>query len=228
MLRINNCRISTENGSIDLPDIALDSGELLVLTGPSGMGKSTFLHWLLGDTIKHAKISGNISLNDICLNSLKIEQRRIGLLMQDVHLFPHLNVVDNICFALPRGMQGGNGKDLNKAQRRETALAMLNKIDMAYVAGHYSEQLSGGERSRVGLVRALANQPQALLMDEPFAALDPQTCKQVSHWAFAQLKARGIPSIMVSHDINNIPSEAKHLELANYYHSLKINKVKYD
>jgi putative thiamine transport system ATP-binding protein len=228
MLRINNCRISTENGSIDLPDIALDSGELLVLTGPSGMGKSTFLHWLLGDTIQHAKISGDISLNDVSLNSLKIEQRRIGLLMQDVHLFPHLNVVDNICFALPRGIQGGNGKDLNKAQRRETALAMLNKIDMAYVAGHYSEQLSGGERSRVGLVRALANQPQALLMDEPFAALDPQTCKQVSQWAFTQLKTRGIPSIMVSHDINNIPPTAQHLELANYYRSAKINKVNHD
>jgi putative thiamine transport system ATP-binding protein len=228
MLRINNCHISTDNGSIDLPDIALDSGELLVLTGPSGMGKSTFLHWLLGDTIKHAKISGDISLNDVSLNSLKIEQRGIGLLMQDVHLFPHLNVVDNICFALPRGIQGGNGKDLNKAQRRETALAMLNKIDMAYVAGHYSEQLSGGERSRVGLVRALANQPQALLMDEPFAALDPQTCEQVSEWAFAQLKTRGIPSIMVSHDINNIPPNAQHLELANYYRSVKINKVNHD
>ncbi|WP_340679759.1 ATP-binding cassette domain-containing protein [Paraglaciecola sp.] len=220
MLRITNSHIATKNGSFELPDIAVDRGELLVLTGPSGMGKSTFLHWVLGDTIKYVNISGDISLNDVSLKPLNIEQRRIGLLMQDVHLFPHLNVVDNICFALPNGLTGDNGKTLNKNQRRAAAMAMLDKIDLAYVAGHYSEQLSGGERSRVGLLRALANQPKALLMDEPFAALDPQTSVQVSQWAFAQLKARGVPTIMVSHDINNIPPQAQHLDLAKYYRRL--------
>ena len=221
MLRITNCHIHSENWSIELPDIALDSTELLVLTGPSGMGKSTFLHWLLGDRIDHVNITGDISLNDVCLNTLNIEQRRIGLLMQDIHLFPHLNVLDNICFALPRDLGSANGKALSKAGRREAAMNMLNKIDMGYVAGHYAEQLSGGERSRVGLVRALANQPQVLLMDEPFAALDPLTCTQVSQWAFTELKARGLPGIMVSHDINNIPPQAQHLDLATYYHKLK-------
>jgi putative thiamine transport system ATP-binding protein len=220
MLRITNSHIATKNWSIELPDIAVDRGELLVLTGPSGMGKSTFLHWVLGDTIKYVAISGDISLNDVSLKPLNIEQRRIGLLMQDVHLFPHLNVVDNICFALPNGLTGDNGKTLNKNQRRAVVMTMLDKIDLAYVAGHYSEQLSGGERSRVGLVRALANQPKALLMDEPFAALDPQTSAQVSQWAFAQLNARGVPTIMVSHDINNIPPQAQHLDLANYYRRL--------
>ncbi|MDO6694724.1 ATP-binding cassette domain-containing protein [Aliiglaciecola sp. 3_MG-2023] len=220
MFRINNCQISIENGCIELPDICLDSGELLVLTGPSGMGKSTFLHWLLGDSPKHAKVSGEITLNMKPLNSVKIEQRRIGLLMQDVHLFPHLTVLDNICFALPANLKNENGKKLSKNQRRDTALALLKEINLDYVAQHYVEQLSGGERSRVGLVRALANKPEALLMDEPFAALDPNTCMQVSLWAFSQLQSRGVPSIMVSHDINNIPPQAQHIDLADFYRSL--------
>lgn len=221
MLSIRNCHIQIDSGRIALPDINLKSGELLVLTGPSGMGKSTLLHWILGDEILHADISGDITLNDIPLNDLNIEKRRIGLLMQDVHLFPHLNVLDNICFALPYSLIGANGKKLNKSQRRDVAISMLDNIDMGYVAQHYSDQLSGGERSRVGLIRALANQPKALLMDEPFAALDPSTGALVSQWAFKQLQERGVPSIMVSHDINNIPPQAQHLDLATYYHSIK-------
>ncbi|MFA3789908.1 ATP-binding cassette domain-containing protein [Aliiglaciecola sp. SL4] len=220
MFRINNCQIFTENGCIELPDICLQNGELLVLTGPSGMGKSTFLHWLLGDTLEHAKVSGEIILNDIQLNPLNIEQRRLGLLMQDVHLFPHLRVIDNICFALPAHVKNEKDKSLTQHQRRELALNMLNEIDMGYVANHFVEQLSGGERSRVGLVRALANEPKALLMDEPFAALDPNTSEQVSQWAFSQLRTKGVPSIMVSHDLNNIPPQAQHMDLADFYRSL--------
>ena len=221
MLSISNCHIHIGNGRIDLPDITLKSGELLVLTGPSGMGKSTFLHWILGDKIHHASITGDITLKNTSLNALNIEQRHIGLLMQDVYLFPHLDVLDNICFALPPSLKGKNGKKLNKSQRRDIAMAMLNKIDMGYIAHHYSEQLSGGERSRAGLIRALANQPRALLMDEPFAALDPKTCAHVSQWAFGQLHERGVPCIMVSHNINNMPPGARHMDLAEYYCSSK-------
>ncbi|MBJ2138627.1 ATP-binding cassette domain-containing protein [Paraglaciecola chathamensis] len=217
MLSINNCQIQIEGGLIALPNITLEKGELLVITGPSGMGKSTFLHWMLGDSIRHANISAEIMLNGVPLSGVNIEQRRIGLLMQDVHLFPHLNVLDNICFALPHRLKDEQGNKLSRRQRKDTAMQMLSKINMGYVAEHYSHQLSGGERSRVGLVRALANQPQALLMDEPFAALDPDTSTKVSQWAFSQLHERGVPSIMVSHDLDNIPSQAQHLDLANYF-----------
>jgi putative thiamine transport system ATP-binding protein len=216
MLNITNCVIKTNNWQIKLPDIMVDKGELLVITGPSGLGKSTLLHWLLGDKISHANITGNVTLNDQLVSALKIEERRIGLLMQDVYLFPHLNVLENICFALPASLK----KTQNKAQRKEEAMSYLNKIDLAYLAEHSPAQLSGGERSRVGLVRALANKPQALLMDEPFAALDPDTREQVSHWALGELREQGVPSIMVSHDLDNLPNKAQHLELSRFFERL--------
>jgi len=221
MLSITNCQIKTKSWRIDLPDITVSQGELLVITGPSGLGKSTLLHWILGEHITHANISGNISLNEKEVSTLKIEQRHIGLLMQDVYLFPHLNVLDNICFAMPPHQKSDNDKVMSKTERQRHAMALLDKIDLAYLAEHTAAQLSGGERSRVGLVRALANKPHALLMDEPFAALDPITRSQVSEWALGELREQGVPSIMVSHDLDNLPSQAQHLELSAYFKRLR-------
>jgi putative thiamine transport system ATP-binding protein len=248
VLDIIDCQIKAKTWHITLPDIHLAKGELLVITGPSGIGKSTLLHWLLGNIPQHVAISGQIMLSGTDITHLAIEQRRIGLLMQDVYLFPHLNVQDNICFALPKSPQLFLDKPqlfldkpqrfLNKLQRfsktqqslsntlqcssqkqrRLAAMNMLEQINLVHLANRYPQNLSGGERSRVGLIRALANQPQVMLLDEPFAALDPSTREQMGHWAFQKLAEQNIPSVMVSHDIEDIPSSAKRLCLADYYH----------
>ncbi len=216
MLDIINCQIESKKWCITLPDIYVDKGELQMITGPSGIGKSTLLHWLLGNIPVHVNISGQIMLSGINITDLAIEKRRVGLLMQDVYLFPHLNVQDNICFALPKSSSFFSNK-----QRRLEALNMLEQINLAHLATRYPQNLSGGERSRVGLIRALANQPQVMLLDEPFAALDPSTREQMGDWAFQQLADQNIPIVMVSHDVEDIPSSAKQLCLADYYREKK-------
>lgn len=241
MLDIINCQIEAQTWHITLPDIHVGNGELLVITGPSGIGKSTLLHWLLGNIPEHVAISGQIMLRGTNITDLAIEQRHVGLLMQDVYLFPHLNVQDNICFALPKTPQLFLKKPWHllkkpwrlsktpqrlskvpqlssKKQRRLAAINMLEEINLAHLATRYPQNLSGGERSRIGLIRALANQPQVMLLDEPFAALDPSTREQMGRWAFQQLAEQNIPSVMVSHDVEDIPASAKRLCLADYYH----------
>lgn len=212
MLAIKQCKITHQFWQISMPDILLGKGEMLVLSGPSGLGKSTFLHWLLGDKISHVNITGEILIDNDSVNDLAIEHRRIGLLLQDIHLFPHLNVLENICFALPRT------KNLKgKRARQDNARELLSQIDLGYLEQRFVHQLSGGEKARVGLLRALANSPKVMLLDEPFAALDPKTRKQVSQWAIETLQKQQIPTIMVSHDLDDIPENAQHLELSDYY-----------
>lgn len=212
MLEIINCQITANTWQITLPDIRVANGELLVISGPSGIGKSTLLHWLMGNIPQHVNIGGQVVLSGRNITDLAIEKRRVGLLMQDVYLFPHLSVQDNICFALPKTPALSS-----KKQRRAEAVNMLQQIDLAHLAIRYPENLSGGERSRVGLIRALANQPQVMLLDEPFAALDPTTRAQMSSWAFEQLGKSAIPCVMVSHDIEDIPDSAKQLCLTDFY-----------
>lgn len=216
MLDIVNCQIVAKTWHITLPDIHVGKGQLQVITGPSGIGKSTLLHWLLGNMPEHVLINGQIFLLGSNITNVAIEQRRVGLLMQDVYLFPHLNVQDNICFALPKNRQLSS-----KKQRRLEALNMLEQINLGHLASRYPQNLSGGERSRVGLIRALANQPQVMLLDEPFAALDPSTREQMGGWAFQQLAKQDIPSVMVSHDVEDIPVSAKRLCLADYYRAIE-------
>jgi putative thiamine transport system ATP-binding protein len=220
VLEIIDCEIQTKSWFITLPDIQVQKNELLVITGSSGIGKSTLLNWLLGNIPQHVTIKGQIMLSGNNITKLDIEQRRVGLLMQDVYLFPHLNVQDNICFALPKTPQQSS-----KKQRRLVAMNMLDEIDLVHLATRYPQNLSGGERSRVGLIRALANQPQAMLLDEPFAALDPNTRAKMGAWAFQQLAKQNIPTVMVSHDVEDIPPSSKQLCLADYFYAIEQKKA---
>jgi molybdate transport system ATP-binding protein len=166
----------------------------LVLVGPNGAGKTCALMMILGALRPQ---SGRVALEDTSLFDaaravdVPVEQRRIGFFPQRYALFPHLDVLENVAYGVPAGP---------RAARRESALRALRDLDVAGLAGRRPHQLSGGEAQRVALARALANQPRALLLDEPLAALDVSVRRDVRRFLSQQLRAWGIPTVVVTHD----------------------------
>ena len=179
-------------------DVSFRAGPgALVIAGPNGAGKSTLLRMLCGAVRPE---SGRVVLEGRVLFTrdaagaasgvdLPPEARRLGYLPQDYALFPHLNARKNVEFALFR--------DPDRARR---AQALLDSFDLGRVAGRRPATLSGGERQRTALARALAGDPQALILDEPLAALDAGARRQVRALLCSQLAALPLPAILVTHD----------------------------
>ena len=163
--------------------------ETVLLAGPNGAGKSTLLRLLLGIAAPQA---GRISLDGRTLFdgdiNLPPEARGLGYLPQDYALFPHLDVRGNVGFGLRR------------AERAARTQEVLEALQIAPLAARRVQELSGGERQKVALARALAPRPRALLLDEPFAALDAQARRQLRQFLSAQLEALRLPALVVSHD----------------------------
>jgi molybdate/tungstate transport system ATP-binding protein len=149
-----------------------------VLLGASGEGKSLLLR----------AIAGLLPAQGEPFGGLPPQRRAIGYLPQGHALFPHLNAWQNVAFAL-RG-----------PRRRDEAIAWLERLGLAELAGRWPAQLSGGQQQRVALARALAHRPQLLLLDEPTSALDPATRDDVLAELIAEVHAAGIPALAVSHD----------------------------
>ena len=193
---LSSCRLVwSEQQCTELPAVRLTGGESLAVMGPSGCGKSTWLRWLLGVAQAHVRIRGSITIAENEVQELPIEQRGIGLLMQEQALFPHYSVADNLAFALRRQPV---------AQARQTLLTALEAVGLAHTQRQYPAQLSGGERTRIGLLRAVLAAPQLILLDEPFNALDQERRSQVRDWTFDYLAEHHIPAIIVSHDASDL------------------------
>lgn len=177
-------------------------GRPLLLLGPSGAGKTTLLSLVLGAASPRA---GRIALNRRTLFSsadgvdLPIEERRIGYVPQEYGLFPHLSAAGNVAFAV---RASGGAQD--RAEARREAMALLERFELAHLAERMPRHLSGGERQRVALVRALAAKPEALLLDEPLAALDGVTRKQTRRFLTEHLRALELPTILVTHDPDDV------------------------
>uniref|UniRef100_UPI0031FBDDB5 ATP-binding cassette domain-containing protein n=1 Tax=Limnohabitans sp. TaxID=1907725 RepID=UPI0031FBDDB5 len=145
-------------------------GYILTLMGPSGCGKSSVLAAIAGtlasvsEGLLPLQLQGSVQLNGRELSTLPTHQRGVGLVFQDALLFPHMTVAENLLFAVP-----ANG---NNAQRQARVQQALQEAELTGMGERDPSTLSGGQRARVALMRALLAEPQALLLDEPFSKLD--------------------------------------------------------
>lgn len=172
-------------------------GEIVTLMGPSGSGKSTLFAWMVGALSDDFQAQGELWLDERRCDRLPVESRGLGILFQDALLFDHFTVGQNLLLALPERIVG--------RARRE---AVEQALSSAGLKNHYTSDpatLSGGERARVSLLRALLAEPQALLLDEPFGRLDKTLRATFRTWVFDVVRARGIPVILVTHDEEDIP-----------------------
>ena len=167
-------------------------GEAATVMGPSGCGKSSLLAAICGTLDPALSAAGRVLLDGAPLDGLPPERRRVGILFQDDLLFPHLSVGGNLAFGLPPG--------LPRAERRARIEAALVEAELPGFAGRDPATLSGGQRARVALVRALLAEPRALLLDEPFGRLDAPLRARFRAFVLHHAAARGLPVLLVTHD----------------------------
>lgn len=179
-------------------------GDVLAVMGASGSGKSSLLAWIAGTLGAPFEASGELRLDGASLAGTPIQQRRIGLLFQDDLLFPHMSVRDNLLFALPAG---------ERTTRIAAAEAALSEAGLEGFGERLPSSLSGGQRSRVSLLRALLAEPRALLLDEPFSKLDAALRAQMREFTFTTLRERRVPVVLVTHDEADIPPGAQVVNL---------------
>ena len=183
-------------------------GEIVTLMGPSGSGKSTLFAWMVGALSDDFQARGELWLDARRCDSLPVEARGLGILFQDALLFEQFSVGQNLLLALPERIVG--------RARRE---AVEQALDSAGLSGHYASDpatLSGGERARVSLLRALLAEPQALLLDEPFSRLDKTLRTTFRTWVFDAARARNIPVVLVTHDEDDIPPGGELIEISRW------------
>ncbi|MBE6650809.1 MAG: amino acid ABC transporter ATP-binding protein [Ruminococcaceae bacterium] len=176
-------------------DITIEKGEKVVIIGPSGGGKSTFLRCL---NMLEVPTDGEIWFEGTQVDSKKKEinkvRQRMGMVFQHFNLFPHLTILDNITIApIKLGL-------MKKDEAQKRAHELLERIGLSDKADAYPSQLSGGQKQRIAIVRALAMNPSVLLFDEPTSALDPEMVGEVLE-LMKELAEEGMTMVVVTHEM---------------------------
>ncbi len=177
---------------VALDDVSLDveSGVLTALLGPSGSGKSTLLRIIAG---LETADEGEILLGGHDATALAPQKRNVGFVFQHYAAFKHMTVRDNIAFGL-------KVRKRPKAEIAERVDELLNLVQLQNFGHRYPAQLSGGQRQRMGLARALAPEPQVLLLDEPFGALDARVRSELREWLRQLHDVVHVTTVFVTHD----------------------------
>lgn len=219
MLKFENVSKVYDGGfqAVKSVNFEIQEGELLVLIGPSGSGKSTTMK-MINRIIPHT--SGTISINGKDVKSYNAAElrRSIGYVIQQVGLFPHYTIEKNV--AIVPQLKGWKEKDINA--RVEELLVMVG-LDPEIHATRYPKELSGGQQQRVGIARALASNPDIILMDEPFSALDPITREQLQAELISLHKKLKKTIVFVTHDMDEALKMGDRIAIMKDGHLLQLD-----
>lgn len=189
----------------DNVNFGIEKGKLIGLLGPSGSGKTTILRMIAG---LEQPDSGEIIIDGKVVNDIPASARGIGFVFQNYALFRYMTVYDNIAFGLK--VKNEDSKKIKERVSELIALTGLKGLEK-----RYPSQLSGGQRQRVAFARALAPNPQLLLLDEPFAAIDAKIRQELRSWLKEMIEKLGITSIFVTHDQDEAIEVADEIIITN-------------
>ena len=189
----------------DNVNFGVEKGKLIGLLGPSGSGKTTILRMIAG---LETPDSGDIIIDGVRVNDLAASKRGIGFVFQNYALFRYMTVYDNIAFGLR--VQKADKKKIDERVRE-----LIKLIGLEGLEKRYPSQLSGGQRQRVAFARALAPNPQLLLLDEPFAAIDAKVRKELRSWLREMIEKLEVTSIFVTHDQDEAIEVADEIIITN-------------
>jgi iron(III) transport system ATP-binding protein len=193
LLEVRNVSIAYNGPTVvNKASLSLPDGVIGCLLGPSGCGKTTLLRAIAGF---EPVLEGEILLRGRQVSkagqSLAPEQRRVGMVFQDLALFPHLSIADNIAFGL---------RNHDRGMRQLRVRELLTLVGLEHSANVFPHQLSGGQQQRVALARAMAPRPELLLLDEPFSSLDVELREKLAREVRQILKHDGLTALLVTHD----------------------------
>ena len=212
MLELRNISLkwfsSKEKPFIKDLNIKVNNGKILTIFGSSGIGKSSLINVVAGVYESNLLFTGDIILNNKKITNTLPEKRKIGLLLQDGVLFPHLSVEQNLIFGIK--------KSLTNKEKYLLINEHLIKANMEGFENRYPNTLSGGQKSRVACLRAILSEPDALLLDEPFSSIDPEQRNSFRLFVANQVREKKIPCILVTHDESD--------KLISDYSPLNLNK----
>ncbi len=194
--------------AVDDISLSLPTGDLVALLGPSGSGKSTLLRMIAG--LEEAD-EGEVQLSGREATGLSALERNVGFVFQHYALFRHMTVAENIGFGL-------SVRKKPKAEIQKRVSELLHLVQLQGYGERYPHQLSGGQRQRVAVARALAPEPQVLLLDEPFGALDAKVRADLRRWVRRLNDATGMTTLFVTHDQDEAMEVAKRVVIMNAGH----------
>lgn len=175
-------------------NLCINKGELVALLGPSGCGKTSLLRIIAG---LEQPTSGTILFEKEDISKKDIRSRQVGYVFQNYALFPHMTILDNVAFGLrikPRKERLSSKEIIDKAH------FLLNRVQLEHLANRYPHELSGGQRQRIALARTLAINPNILLLDEPFSALDTKVKRELHRWLIEFHHEIQLTTLFVTHD----------------------------